>query len=231
MDRARRADGSGVVNIEEAGYVLAVAAAYDNRPPSQAVATTWAYDLKDITQADAIDAVREHYRNNPDVWIKPGHVVEIVKRHRSKGLANASRVENAVIEALDPDDPDYLRKYQEAIQNARRIAAERPDVIPARVAVGGRVPTAEEWVEKAARGKAIVQPVLDSIAEKKVTEDPHQADIPDNLRRAREVARQYKRDRDKRPEQQAKPLAGAVGDDPTRLVSQFKQIPEKATTE
>jgi hypothetical protein len=209
------------VNIEEAGYVLAVAAAYDNRPPSQAVATTWAYDLKDITQADAIDAVREHYRNNPDVWIKPGHVVEIVKRHRSKGLANASRVENAVIEALDPDDPDYLRKYQDAIQNARRIAAERPDVIPARVAVGGRVPTAEEWVEKAARGKAIVQPVLDSIAEKKVAEDPNQADIPENLQRAREVARQYKRERDRQAEAADRGNLGAAGG---QVLSQINQI-------
>jgi hypothetical protein len=215
------------VNFEEAGYVLAVAAAYDNRPPSQAVATTWAYDLKDVTQADAIDAVREHYKANPDTWIKPGHVIEIVKRGRSVALARSSRVENAAIEALDPDDPEYDAKYMAAIQSARHVAAERPEVVPVRVAIEGRDLSPEEWAEQKRRGKALVQPVLDEIAAKKVAEDPHEQGIPENLQKARAVGRQYKRARDGQPEVSPRPLAGAVGDDPAAIVAKFKGLPEK----
>ncbi|KPC76778.1 hypothetical protein ADL26_04950, partial [Thermoactinomyces vulgaris] len=61
--------------------------------------------------------------------------------------------------------------------------------------------------------------------------DPHEANVPESLRRAREVARQYKRERDASPESQARPLAGAVGSDPAAIVAKFRQLPERTSDE
>lgn len=213
----------------EAMHVLAVAAAYDNRPPSQATATTWAYDLADINQAEAIDAVREHYRERPDTWIKPGHVIAIVKRARSVGLANVSRVETAAIEALDRDDPDFDTKYMRALQRARQAAGDDPRVIPSRIAIGGPGRGTPDVAERGRRGNARVTAELQR--HRRESEPAIDPNIPDNLQRAREVARKYKRERARRPpESQPTPLAGVVGDKPEALVNQFKQIPERHST-
>jgi hypothetical protein len=202
------------VNIEEAGYVLAVAAAYDNRPPSQAVAATWSYDLKDIAQADAIDAVREHYRNNPDVWVKPGHVVEIVKRCRSAGLAHSSRIENAAIVALDPDDPDYDRKHMQAIQDARHAAAEAPQVIPARIALPRGVRSPQDRIERNARGAALAKAAVKPFPGATREDAP---DIPENLKKARAAAVEY------RAGQKRRDNALKLGATGGRLLSQINQ--------
>jgi hypothetical protein len=210
----------------EAMHVLAVAAAYDNRPPSQATATTWAYDLADIKQAEAIDAVREHYRDHPDTWIKPGHVIAIVKRARSLGLANSSRVEIAAIERLDRDDPDFDAKYQRAIQDARRAAGDDPRVIPPRIAIGGPGRGTPDVAERARRGNARATAELEK--RPRASEPKIDPNVPENLQRAREVARQYKRERARRPpESQPTPLAGVVGRTPEALVNQFQKLPER----
>lgn len=136
---------------EEANYVLSVCAAYDSRPPSQATATAWAYDLAEVTLDEAVAAVREHYREHPDTWIKPGHVLALVKTRRRLGLANVSRVEEAALAQIDPDDPDYTAKAQRALANARQAAATDQAAIPAHREITS---SREERLARNTRGKA-----------------------------------------------------------------------------
>lgn len=193
----------------EAMHVLAVCASYDNRVPSQATATAWAYDLADIGRDEAVAAVREHYRNRPDTWIKPGHVVDLVKARRRLGLQNVSRVEAAAIAEIDPDDPRYTEKVQRALADARQAAASGQVEIPAHV-LPAREETAEERRERARRGAALARAEL----EKHRTESEPEIEegVSETLQRAREAARQYKADRDRPAQNPPRPLAGAVNE-------------------
>jgi hypothetical protein len=153
-------------------------------------------------------------------------VIAIVKRARSLGLANSSRVETAAIEALDRDDPEFDTKYQRAIQRARQAAGDDPRVIPARIAIGGPGRGTPDVAERGRRGNALVTAELQK--HRREPEPAIDPTIPENLQRAREVARQYKRQRDRPPpESQAKPLAGLVGREPAALVNQFTKLPER----
>lgn len=118
--------------------------------------------------------------------------------------------------------PSDIREELKAILRA----ANPPPRAPA-IEAPSKYETYEDRSDRIARNKAKVQVVLDAIAAKKVREDPHEANIPENLRHAREVARQYKRERDRRPELVARPLAGAVGIEPSALVEKFKAIPDR----
>lgn len=145
---------------QEAARVLAAAAAYDKRTPSNAEAYTWGQDLGDITVEEAVRAVREHFKTRPDTYLQVGHVIEIVKRYRRTGLDQSSRLENAAIVALDPDDPDYDRKYMAAIHNARHTAATDSSVIPEHVALPSRSETDDERRSRARRGAQACREVL-----------------------------------------------------------------------
>ena len=63
------------MNELEAFKLLTLASARDNRTVSQSVAAVWAGDLDRVTFADGVDALTLHYREKPDVWLQPGHVV------------------------------------------------------------------------------------------------------------------------------------------------------------
>lgn len=65
----------------EATDVLKIASVYDGRKPSELQSTVWAADLGDahITAEEAARAVREHYTERPDVYVKPGHVIAIAR--------------------------------------------------------------------------------------------------------------------------------------------------------
>jgi hypothetical protein len=118
--------------------------------------------------------------------------------------------------------------YPSAIREELKtiLRAANPPPRAAAIEAPSKYETYEDRSERIARNKAKVQAVLDEISAKKVREDPHEADIPESLRHAREVARQYKRNRDARPEVQPTPLAGAVGTDPDRLVARFQTLRE-----
>lgn len=92
---------------DEANNVLMVASAYDARKPSELSAGLWAADLNDagVSATDAAQAVRQHYRDRPDTYVKPGHVIAIARE--------AARA----------------RADQEATRLA--LAGPRPGVIPA----------------------------------------------------------------------------------------------------
>lgn len=150
---------------EDAKKVLACAAAYDKRKPSQTETVLWAADLGDTTLSEAVNAVREHFKTRPDVYLQVGHVIEIVKRYRRTGLDQSARLENAAITALDPDDPDYTRKYQLALQAARHRAASDTTVIPGQVALPGG--TVESRVERTRRGVALARAAVEAATAKR----------------------------------------------------------------
>lgn len=113
--------------------------------------------------------------------------------------------------------PSAIREELKAI-----LRAANPPPKAAAIEAPSKFETYEDRSARIARNKAKVQAVLDEIAAKKTAEDPHESDIPENLRLAREVARQYRRDRDRPPA--PTPLAGAVGTDPDRLVQRFQTL-------
>lgn len=178
------------MNEREAVHVLAVCSSYDGRKPSTVDAQTWAYELKHVERDTAVEAVRNFYRANPDGRIRPGHVTEYASGQRKPGLERSSRVENAAVEALDPDDPDYDRKYLEAIQSSRRAAGDAPEAIPGRVAIGGRTPDPGEWAERSRRGNDKIRAALADANQFRA--DRSHDNVPENLRRARAVAASYK---------------------------------------
>lgn len=59
----------------EAFQLLTLASARDNRKVSQSTAKVWADDLSDVSLVDAAAALREHYRERPDVYLLPGHIL------------------------------------------------------------------------------------------------------------------------------------------------------------
>jgi hypothetical protein len=172
------------MNEREAVHVLAVCSSYDGRKPSTVDAQTWAYELKAVDRDTAVEAVRRFYRINPDGRIRPGHVTEYVAELRKPGLAHSSRIENAAIVALDPDDPDYDRKHMQAIHDARHAAAEAPQAIPSRIALprGERAP--EDRIDRNRRGADAARAAVKPFPGGRPVEEA----VPENLRKAREAA-------------------------------------------
>lgn len=79
----------------EAFQLLTLASARDNRAVTPEVAAVWAEDLHDVSAEEGRDALRAHYREKPDVWLMPGHIVEQVKRLR-RDRERAARVQAAL---------------------------------------------------------------------------------------------------------------------------------------
>jgi hypothetical protein len=175
----------------EAVHVLAVCSSYDGRKPSTVDAQTWAYELREVERDAAVEAVREFYRLHPDERIRPGHVTQILAEQRKPGLARSSRMENAAIEALDPDDPDFDAKYMEAIRGSRRTAGEDAAAIPNRIAIGGPGRDIDGVAERARRGNVLVRQALAEATPFRAHRD-NAAEVPENLRKAREVAAEYR---------------------------------------
>jgi hypothetical protein len=117
------------VNVEEVGQLLAVASVYDRRRPSAEVAMVWAGDLDDVDLAEAITAVREHYTTHPDVWVVPGHLRAIVRRHRRQRLDHSWTAE---ADALRHTDPDDVVAYLTRLRGARdAVVAGQLSEVPA----------------------------------------------------------------------------------------------------
>lgn len=72
----------------EAGALLTIAAAFDNRKPDADAATAWAAALDGLRFHDCRDAIVAHYRASSD-WLMPQKVITEVKRIRAKRIAEA----------------------------------------------------------------------------------------------------------------------------------------------
>ena len=101
----------------DATDVLKIASVYDGRKTSELQSTVWAADLGDhgISAEEAARAVREHYTERPDVYIKPGHVIAIARdwarerAERERTAAFLAEAKEREIEAKAPGPRVDLR--------------------------------------------------------------------------------------------------------------------------
>lgn len=115
----------------EAFQLLTLASARDNRTVSQSVAKVWAADLDRIPLPIAIEALTLHYREQPDKWLQPGHVVagarRVRERHeREQRIAGQGAIESNTI-TLDREQFD--RETSAAIEAARKRKPNSVDPI------------------------------------------------------------------------------------------------------
>lgn len=77
------------MNLVETTELLAMIAAFDRRTVGESDVRAWHAVLSDIDLADAIEAVRHHYRQRLD-WMMPAHVIVAV-REIEQARARATR--------------------------------------------------------------------------------------------------------------------------------------------
>ncbi len=92
------------MNLDETIALLALAAARDNRTPSEAMALAWHEDLDDIDYDVAREALRRHFRTSTD-YLMPVHIRQLageVVRERRRAIREANEARLA-IEAAEVD--------------------------------------------------------------------------------------------------------------------------------
>lgn len=72
------------MNIEQTSFVLAKAAAIDNRNQSDAAILAWHEIIGDLDYRDALAAVTRHRIDSPDVYLQPGHVLRLAAQVRKE---------------------------------------------------------------------------------------------------------------------------------------------------
>lgn len=158
---------------KEAAVLLAHAAAFDNRQPSDAAAEAWAAALYDVPlDADAKAAVAAYYTTPPQnpnerLWILPHHVRTLRAKIRN------ARLENFQYEPLpDETTAEYLARYRGQVQ---AIASGRIAAPTNRPALEGG-PSREFMAELEARGWQGNREVPD--------DDEPAAELADTVRRS-----------------------------------------------
>jgi len=84
--------------------LLTAVSAYDNRKPNPAAVLAWgkAAELGRWTLPEALDAVHEHFSENPD-YLMPAHITGRVKAARHERLERERQQERLALEAVvDP---------------------------------------------------------------------------------------------------------------------------------
>ena len=162
------------MNKKQAAMLLAHAAAFDNRQPSDAAAEAWAAALHDVPlDDDARGAVAAYYTTAPQnpnerLWILPHHVRTLRSKIRS------ARLENFQYEPLPDETPaEFLARYRGQVQ---AIASGRIAAPTGRLALEGG-PSREFMAELEARGWEGNRTVADS-------DDEPAADVIDTVRRS-----------------------------------------------
>lgn len=97
-------------------------------------------------------------------------------------------------------------------------------------ALPGRYDVDHDRAERARRGAALVRAELDKAAAKRTVPVTPEPGVSDTLARAREIARDMKRERQRAKTAKARPLADTVDpENPAALVAAFRTIPERTT--
>lgn len=135
-----------------------------------------------VTQVQPAQQVDEY---TPDAWFD-------ILRDMS---ATFDQLRAATAEVAKRERWIYPSAIREELTTILRAA--KPDPPAPAIAQKRAWETCEDRPQRVADGLALVRPVLEAIEAKRIAEDPHEANIPENLRRARDVAREYKRTRDK----------------------------------
>lgn len=79
------------MRLSEAGDLLALISAYDNRNMSEEVSAAWFDLLHPFTLAEAKHAVKKHFFESTD-YLQPAHVVRIIKAERKARLARVGTI-------------------------------------------------------------------------------------------------------------------------------------------
>lgn len=119
--------------------LLIRASAIDNRIVSDVAIAGWqaVLDLApDVTIDDACAALAEHFRDRPDVWLKPGHIVTGARaiagrRARAERVAAGPQVEQ--IEAV-PKPADFEQVYADELAAHRAARAAQTNDIARAIA-------------------------------------------------------------------------------------------------
>jgi hypothetical protein len=112
------------MNLKEAAQLLGLAAARDNRTPSEAMALAWHEDLGDLDFDVAREALGRHYRTSTD-YLMPVHIRRLgedVVREQRRAIREA-REERLAIEAAAETDARPLTDRAPAIQEFVRQQA------------------------------------------------------------------------------------------------------------
>lgn len=135
------------MNLAETHRLLTVVASVDNRRFDDATVTMWRQILADQDFDDCAQAVVEHFREEPDAYLMPGHVhrraaalarrragrarlAELTERHAIESAETVDRTADVIemVEALaarmGTGDPNVLRR-PEWLRHERQAAAER----------------------------------------------------------------------------------------------------------
>ncbi|YCU47991.1 zinc finger domain-containing protein [Mycobacteroides abscessus] len=100
--------------------VLTAVVAADRRTVGKADVDVWQAVIGDLPVEMAVEAVRDHLRERPDVWLQPGHIYERVKAKRRDQLARESADERRAREdqrdiALEARNRERLGELVEAM--------------------------------------------------------------------------------------------------------------------
>lgn len=79
------------MRLSEAGDLLALISAYDNRHVSEEVSAAWYDLLHPYTLAEAKHAVKKHFNDNTE-YLMPAHVVRIIKAERKARLGKVGTI-------------------------------------------------------------------------------------------------------------------------------------------
>lgn len=87
-----------MVNFDEAKGLVALASAVDNRQISDITVNEWMHALRGLEIGDCVEALREHRREKPGVYLEPGHIAAGVKRTIATANQRAARELTATYE-------------------------------------------------------------------------------------------------------------------------------------
>lgn len=118
-----------MVNFDEAKGLVALASAVDSRQITDITVNEWMHVLRGLDITDCVEALREHRREKPGVYLEPGHIAAGVKRSIATANQNAARELSATYEK--PWHPAPSRELMDRMSAAHddpvRLAALRTE--------------------------------------------------------------------------------------------------------
>lgn len=108
--------------------VLSVVAAATRRTVGELDVTIWQGVIGSLDKADAIQAVGDHLRDKPGVWLEPGHVYQRARENTRNKSMNAVVAETkAAIEAAKPGEHSSAEHRRRLIEEfARKQKSPEP---------------------------------------------------------------------------------------------------------
>ena len=138
------------MNREQFATLLVRIQVLDNRQLDKATADAWWPLIGHLNYDDALTATNAHYRDYPDTYLKPGHIVQGVRRinaernaihdHGPDNRGNSPRPDNLDAMAKAASDPDAWQRevdvYNQQLAEAGYPAISLPWAESNRQSVG-----------------------------------------------------------------------------------------------